>query len=206
MKRIIKWQSQHLELDTTSGKLIDPSEPIDEPEDNYYDDPENYVMQTISTENVINTPFGLWRVNDCMNPYRQFQLWMAHTNFTISDEIVKTIKDIPGIEILKILTRYRFLVGVGELFDIRQVRTMIETALNCHCDEIDLILDNEIKQKVNTLKNKLSKQNNRWAIYVFPNGTIDFTTSNESNFYQQLNLYKQAVDYSNGVLIESDND
>jgi len=132
-------------------------------------------------------------------------MWMGHTNFTITPDIVDAVKELPGIEVLQIMTRYRFIIGVGELFDIREVRTSIEALLECNKDEDSMIADERLLEQIHDLRQQLSIYN-QWAIYVFPNGKIDFTTSEESDFGQQLNTFKQAVDHSNGVLIESTNE
>lgn len=204
MKRIIKWQSQHLEINSLNGKLQDPTE---EGEEEYYegeyDDDTN--MQQMPVQNIMSTPFGFWKVDDSMNPFKQFKLWMGHTNFTITNEIVEVIKSVPGVEVLQIMTRYRFIVGVAELFDIHDVRITIEELLECHKDESDMIPDEGLLEQIYELRKHLSVYS-QWAIYVFPNGQIEFTTSEEENFGQQLNMFKQAVDHSNGVLIESDNE
>ena len=195
MKRIIKWHSQHLEIDVLSGKLYE-----EEPEwnDDYLDDENPKEIQK-----VMSTPFGIWQVDDSMNPYKQFELWMAHTNFSITKEIAELIAKTPGVEVLQIVTRYRFIVGVGELFDIHDVRVAIEKVLMCNQDEKEMIENEEIYNKVHELKQSL-KSYNQWAIYVFPNGNIDFTTSDDENFVKQRNMYRQAVDFSNGVLVESE--
>lgn len=204
MKRIIKWESQHLEIDTMSGKLEFPD---DEDDENYesYEEDDTSTIQKNSMQNVMSTAFGLWKVDDTMNPYRQFKLWIGHTNFTVSADIVEVIKNIPGVEVLKILSRYRFLVGVGELFNIRDVRIAIEKELGCNKEATHLIIDQKVKKEVNDLKETLSTYD-QWAIYVFPNGQIDCVTSEQQDFQQQLNRYKQAADFSNGILIESPNE
>lgn len=200
MKRIIQWESQHLEIDTMTGKI---KSPIDNSfDEDYFSNSDNYMEQEFKAENVISTPFGLWRVDDTMNPYKQFKLWMGNTNFTITKKIVDTIRTIPGIEILKVLTRYKFIVGVGQLFEFKDVRLAIEKALSCHTELISLIKDDKVKQQVMDLQNQLS-QYKKWAIYVFPNGQLDFTTSNEEDYNKKLGLFRQAVDYSNGILIEN---
>jgi hypothetical protein len=130
------WSSQHLEIDTMSGRLIDPNDEYDEFYNNYEEDYENeggydFLKTKEKIQNVISTPFGLWRVHDVMNPYKQFKLWMGHTNFTINQNVADTIKSVPGVEVLSILTRYRFLIGIGEMFDIRNVRSIIEKKLKC---------------------------------------------------------------------------
>lgn len=200
MKRQIMWVSQHLEIDTMTGKLQEHMEmPAVVTEDGEIHEGE--------IQNVMSTPFGIWRVDDTLNPYKQFKLWMGHTNFTINKNIVETIKATPGVEVLSVLTRYRFIIGVGELFDIRDVRVAIEHALQCNQDGEFLIDDPEIKQKVTELKNELAKHD-KWAIYIFPNGSIDFATNERGNrgFKEKLSLYKQAADHSTGILIENDNE
>lgn len=209
MKRIIKWQSQHLEINTLNGKLQDPDQSFEDEDEFYdeseYDDNPNILMKA-NVQNVMSTPFGFWRVDDSMNPYKQFKMWMGHTNFSITRDVVEVLQSIPGVEVLQIMTRYRFIIGVGELFDIRDVRRTIETQLECHKDECDMIPDQELLAQIFELRATLTDKFDQWAIYVFPNGKIDFTTSDEANFGQQLNMYRQAVDYSNGVLIESENE
>jgi len=203
MRRVIQWQSQHLEIDTLTGKLQDPDLEEQYFEEEGYD--EMGPQQKMPVQNVMSTPFGFWRVDDAMNPFRQFKMWVGHTNFTITPEIVEVMKAVPGVEVLQIMTRYRFIIGVGELFDIRDVRVIIENELGCHRDASDMITDQVLLEQVFELRKQLETKD-KWAIYVFPNGEIDFATSDEENFGQQLNLYKQAVDHSNGVLIESDNE
>ena len=200
MKRQIMWASQHLEIDTSNGKLQEPK--TKNSFDSKYDDDEDDEIQ-----NVMSTPFGLWRVDDTFNPYSQFKLWMGHTNFTINRKIATIIKCIPGVEILTVLTRYRFMIGVAELFNIRDVRTAIENTLKCGSEKQILITDEGIKQKIVELKKELSKEK-KWAIYIFPNGQIDYTSSKEMDdvFMDKVMTYRGCIEHSNGILIESGND
>ena len=52
---------------------------------------------------------------------------------TLHDNIDEWIKDVlnkvPGIEVLKICSRYRFFVGIGQMFDFTEVRNDIEKAI-----------------------------------------------------------------------------
>jgi hypothetical protein len=185
-----------------SGKLKDPEEEMEdlfEPE--YDDDP----MSKLPVQDIMQTPLGLWRVNDTMNPYKQFKLWMGHTNFTITSDVVDIIQDIPGVEVLQVMTRYRFIIGVGELFSIRDVRVAIESQLDCNMDIDSMISDQQVLQEVHELEKTLSVYD-KWAIYVFPNGELDWTHSGEEDFGTQLNIYKDAVDHSSGLLIEGNNE
>jgi hypothetical protein len=194
------WASQHLEIDTKNGKLQEPK--IKNTFDSKYDEDEDDEIQ-----NVMSTPFGLWRVDDTFNPYSQFKLWMGHTNFTINKKIAYTIKCIPGVEILTIITRYRFMIGVAEMFTIGEVRVAIEKALGCSGEKPLLINDEDLKKRVMELKESLSKEK-KWAIYIFPNSQISHITNKDGDkkFAEQLLIYRGCVEHSSGILIESDNE
>ena len=55
-----------------------------------------------------------------------FECWMGHTNFDITPEIKETLNTINGIELLKICSRYRFFIGIGKMFDFKNVRKLID--------------------------------------------------------------------------------
>lgn len=58
-----------------------------------------------------------------------FDCWIGHTNFDITHETKKILDSIEGIEILRILSRYRFFIGVGKMFTFTDVRSSIEEKL-----------------------------------------------------------------------------
>jgi hypothetical protein len=55
-----------------------------------------------------------------------FDCWMAHTNFDITNKIKDKLNKIPGVEVLKICSRYRFFIGIGQMFDFKDVRHCID--------------------------------------------------------------------------------
>ena len=55
-----------------------------------------------------------------------FECWMGHTNFDITLEIKDKLNKIRGIELLKICSRYRFFVGIGRMFNFKDVRKVID--------------------------------------------------------------------------------
>ena len=61
-----------------------------------------------------------------INLATNFNCWVAHTNFNLTEHIKNELDSIEGIELLKIFSRYRFLVGVGKMFDFTEVRKEIE--------------------------------------------------------------------------------
>lgn len=58
-----------------------------------------------------------------------FDCWIGHTNFDVTPRIKDKLNRIPGVEILKIFSRYRFFVGIGQMFDFQNVRYEIEKEL-----------------------------------------------------------------------------
>jgi hypothetical protein len=55
-----------------------------------------------------------------------FDCWIGHTNFDITPKIKDKLNEIPGVELLKICSRYRFFIGIGQMFDFTAVRNTIE--------------------------------------------------------------------------------
>ena len=60
-----------------------------------------------------------------------FDCWMAYTNFNLTEKIKNQLDRIEGVELLKVYSRYRFLVGIGRMFDFKDVRRKIESKI-CH--------------------------------------------------------------------------
>lgn len=58
-----------------------------------------------------------------------FDCWIGHTNFDITPRVQDKLDSIDGVELLKVCSRYRFFIGVGHMFDFKDVRKMIENAL-----------------------------------------------------------------------------
>lgn len=159
---------------------------------------------------VMQTPFGVFRVDDSMNPFKRFEFWMGNTNFDLNNTVLKKFERINGIEVLIILTRYRFIVAVGKCFEFRDVRVDIEREL-CGKHKVDALIkeieNNDISEHVNNLYKEVSKHP-YWAIYVFPNGSIDYIVDDErtNQFVRRQTLYQYAQQISNGVLITSEDE
>lgn len=58
-----------------------------------------------------------------------YDCWIGHTNFDITNRIKETLNSIDGVEILKICSRYRFFIGIGQMFNFAEVRKSIENEL-----------------------------------------------------------------------------
>ena len=64
-----------------------------------------------------------------INLVTNFDCWMGHTNFNITESVKETLNKTEGVEALKICSRYRFFVGIGKMFDFKEVRRNIENKL-----------------------------------------------------------------------------
>jgi len=64
-----------------------------------------------------------------VNLIASFDCWMGYTNFNITEGIKDKLDSTEGIEVLKVLSRYRFFVGIGKMFDFKDVRRKIEQTI-----------------------------------------------------------------------------
>lgn len=69
------------------------------------------------------------QVIDDISMLANFDCWIGHTNFDITPKIKDQLNKIDGIEVLKIFSRYRFFVGIGQMFDFQNVRHDIENKI-----------------------------------------------------------------------------
>ncbi len=69
------------------------------------------------------------RLMDNISLANNFECWMGHTNFNITEEVKEKLKKTTGVEVLKICSRYRFFVGIGKMFDFTEVRANIDKHL-----------------------------------------------------------------------------
>lgn len=58
-----------------------------------------------------------------------FDCWIGHTNFDITPKVKDKLDSVEGIELLKVCSRYRFFIGIGNMFDFKEVRKNIEKAI-----------------------------------------------------------------------------
>ena len=79
------------------------------------------------------TPQMMVPIDDKMmeniNLANNFDCWMGHTNFNITEGIKDQLNETDGIEVLRVCSRHRFFIGVGRMFDFKEVRQKIEDIL-----------------------------------------------------------------------------
>lgn len=204
-KKII-WESQHLEIDTKFNSIkyasgSDQEEYIEKEEDGPYD---MMQMPDMPQHSIGMTPFGMFRVNDDMHPFKQFKLWMGHTNFNLSRPIVQIIQQVEGVELLRIISRYRFIVGIGKAFDTLAVKLQIERSVcgSCNCvATLDSIKDPNVTSRIKKISEYLNKYK-RWSMLIFPNGNLEFTIDTDPQFDATVAAYNQIKNLTNSIVIQ----
>lgn len=127
-----KWRDPFLGYDENE---ID----LDSDVNNFFDDdnedieqhknPVDQIKQSGKQIRVIATPMGLIPYNEYTASSKIFNFWIGHTNFNLSKKVVSIIEKTDGVETLDIFTRYRFRIGIGKVFEDREVMKNIENNL-----------------------------------------------------------------------------
>jgi len=98
----------------------------EEDDDDSYEEPIKKNMPSMAISQMMPlTP----QIIEDVSMLSNFDCWIGHTNFDITPKIKEKLNKTPGVEILKIFSRYRFFVGIGEMFDFQDVRFDIEQKL-----------------------------------------------------------------------------
>jgi hypothetical protein len=132
---------------------------------------------------MLRTPLGLYSPLEPMNPTKMFDCWMAHTNFPITKGDVMVLDEVLGIEALKIMTRYRFFIGIGKLFSLTDVRPRVEQALNIGGKSIIAEIMSQISGK------------KKWAVCIYKDGSYKSIFSDvevDHDYDKQLFAMRQS--------------
>lgn len=194
-RKTIMWESYNFPFDTYN-KSFSGEQSFDDEGQN-----EEYPV-------VVNSPFGVYRVDDSMNPFRRFSFWIGHTNFDIDLDTKEAIIEVPGVEVFVLLTRYRFIIAPGRNFTWRDVRVEIEKlicGMHVNSSAIAEIVNSDIRLLVENTYNELSEYP-YWLIYVFPNGSVEkyYSETKTKEFTELYNLYSVSQTLSNGILLTSE--
>ena len=155
---------------------------------------------------LVSTPVGIFQLHDKANPIKQLYCWTGHTNFDITKSIQQKIEHVKGIELLMVLSRYRFFVGVGKLFDFKNVRHKLEKSVCKNPQKQNASEGVEVSEAVNLIKDIISGDKH-WAIYVSPEGEIDYVSTNDEDDEDYLNtllVYEEAKAELGGSIFQGD--
>ncbi|NVM35822.1 MAG: hypothetical protein HWN81_09515 [Candidatus Lokiarchaeota archaeon] len=87
---------------------------------------ENFYEQPYKT---IMTPFGILPLTEQSLASNHFKLWVGHCNFKLLENHIQIIENCKGVESIDILTPYRFRLGIGMMFEDRDIMNGVKKAL-----------------------------------------------------------------------------
>lgn len=158
--------------------------------DNVSEEGEAEIRRTIIPV-MIRTPVGDYSPYEPMNPSKMYDCWVLHTNFKITKAHENVLNQIEGIEVIRVMTRYRIFIGIGKLFDLTEVRPKINMALNIDSkSEIDNILEQIEGYET-------------WAIFIYDDGGYKIIIKDE-DIDKYNELYKDLLESGYVSLIKSD--
>ena len=107
-------------VDLLKSSVDTMTESEDSEEVPYQDEPDD--------SDSIMIPMSSKLIEDAMM-ITNFDCWLGHTNFDITPDIKKILDRTQGVELLRVMSRYRFFIGVGKMFEFTEVRKNIEEQL-----------------------------------------------------------------------------
>ena len=201
-RKKISWESWNAKIASQTKEESLPEEPAG------YEQLEEQVDYLVPFQavRVIHTPLGPFPEDSMLKPSDRWDCWTAHTNFPVTSKMLNVLNDeIDGIEMLKIMGKYSFFLGVAQLFDIRDVRRQIDEKICCYTEN-EIFSDDEIEETVNLLKDQL-KDNRFWSILVYPEGKVEYVVANEINveYLDALSSLMEKKNNFGGIILRSDN-
>lgn len=134
----------------------------------------------------INTPIGIFLENDRMLPNKYFEsCWIGHANFDLTHKELDVLNVAPGVECVKVMSRYRFFIGVGKAFEFTSVRSYIENKLT------------DVRSEESE-----DQSNNRWALFLNENGGVDAISINQFDSLEEYELeLARVIESKNGNVL-----
>lgn len=149
---------------------------------------------------VRNTPFGPEGMR--FNPdFPEEQVYIAHTNFDIDDDVKEILDNMEGIEIVEVYSAYRMRVTIGKAFNPKRIRRLIKERL-CYSSPPKLKFGEETDLNIYKETLRLNSQDKLWFMYVLPNGSFESQTfDNEEDREKCILKYEHVRKSIGGVIL-----
>ena len=201
----IAWESWNAKIEeiTMSQEILPPEIDIDELTYSEMEIPPELMPQEIfiQPQRILYTPLGAYPEESQLKPSDRWDCWLAYTNFDITNDIAEIIEDIHGVEALRVLGRYSFFVGVGKLFDIKDVRIRMEKEL-CAYSEQEILSDENTQATVDLVKEQLMTKK-YWSMLVSPAGDVEYIVSDKMDriYLEDLNKLLERKQNVGGIIL-----
>lgn len=130
---------------------------------------------------MVRTPLGVFSPLEPMCPSRMFDCWVGHTNFPIGFNEKVILDNIEGIEALKIMSKYRFFIGIGKCFSLTDVRPRIELSFEINKGSTITKIIEEISG------------HDKWAVAIYDNGKYKVIYPREDGpFETDIDVLRQS--------------
>lgn len=163
---------------------------------------------------IIVTPFGPVNEDDIMNPVFDTEFFLGHTNFNLSKDILEGITKVDGVEFLKVMSRYRFIVGIGVMFNSKEVLDGVEKSIGIETELIEVSkvknteLSTEAASSLECIINEiydLVPMDKKWLAYVFPNGEhIVKVLKDDKEYSIAWEGFSKLAKESGGLIVSSE--
>ncbi len=205
MKKSIVWEVWQSPLDSL---LQEPQQQENQQQPEYsdgYDESQNFMGQQPNGKYII-TQFGAIPVDNITESVNHnFNFWVMHTNFDLTDEIVDKIQRVPGVEILKIFSRYRAMVGFGKhpSWGIRDIKDSIfkELCQEEPKDNASIDIDDKIGKLIAKYATDKVKH---FCIFCLPNlNIVSYYTNidNDEKYIGRVRVLQELNSNINGIFL-----
>ena len=190
---------------------VDYSPPENKLEEAVEDDEdaiEKSLLSAMEIPRLVQTPLGIFHYEDKLKPSEKFDCWIGYTNFDITQNISDLIECVDGVEALEVMSRYTFFLGVGKMFNFRDVRLGIESLIlepEYPEDTLTILDSDEIIRSVEIIKEQLSSEKH-WAIFVSNEGDIDYAKTdnkNDEQFLKTVLFFEETKQSIGGFILKS---
>ena len=157
--RKIAWENWKEKVDNSPPNIDKTEEILEEDEEGL--DLEKSLLSAMEIPRLVQTPLGIFHYEDKLRPSEKFDCWIGYTNFDITQNVSDTIESAEGVEALEVMSRYTFFLGVGKMFNFRNVRTSIEELLfqdEYWTKEEEILKDDDILKSIEIIKEQLSSE------------------------------------------------
>jgi len=204
--RKIAWENWKEKVDNSPPNVDKTEEILEEDEEGL--DLEKSLLSAMEIPRLVQTPLGIFHYEDKLRPSEKFDCWIGYTNFDITQNVSDAIESVEGVEALEVMSRYTFFLGVGKMFNFRNVRTSIEELLfedEYWTKEEEILKNNDIMKSIEIIKEQLSSEKH-WAIFVSDDGEIDYAKTdnkNDEQYLSSLKFFEEARQAIGGFILKS---
>ena len=185
-----------------------PENKLEESTEEDEDAIEKSLLSAMEIPRLVQTPLGIFHYEDKLKPSEKFDCWIGYTNFDITQNVSDLIECVDGVEALEVMSRYTFFLGVGKMFNFRDVRLGIEILIlepEYPKDTLTILDSDEIIRSVELIKEQLSSEKH-WAIFVSNEGDIDYAKTDNKNgeqFLKTLLVFEETKQSIGGFILKS---